>query len=148
MTPQDFLTKALNSAHAGGHLWPEFAACEAALESAWGESKLCRLANNLFGQKQGHTTEGAETISIPTREYLHGQWVVVDAEWPKFPEWSASFSARMKLLRALNAYSPAVNAETGEDFVRAVSKVWATDPERGNKVLAIHAKHFKNGQIQ
>ncbi len=34
MTETEFLAKACAAARAAGHVWPEFAACEAALESA------------------------------------------------------------------------------------------------------------------
>ncbi len=57
-TPQDsFLRQASAAARAAGHIFPDYAACEAALESTWGRSRLAREANNLFGQK-----ESAEAI--------------------------------------------------------------------------------------
>jgi flagellum-specific peptidoglycan hydrolase FlgJ len=146
MTPDEFLKQAEAAAIAAGHVWPKFAACEAALESAWGESKLCRMANNLFGQKSGFTTKEAEIIEIPTREFLKGQWVVVPAKWPKFADWSSSFAARMELLRAKSVYAPALAAATGYDFVSEVSKIWATDPKRGDKVLSIYRKHYNGGE--
>ena len=152
MTPVDFLTKALAGATASGHAWPEYAACEAALETGWGGSGLCQRANNLFGQKQGPQTAGLPTITIPTREFIHGQWVVVDAVWPVFASWADSFSARMELLTALAGeypnYAAALAASNGEDFVTEVSKTWSTDPTRGAQVLAIHRRHFVNGAVQ
>lgn len=143
MTPSEFITKAVSAAREAGHIFPEYAACEAALESAWGTSKLCRMANNLFGQKAGFSTQGFPTIDIPTREFLNGAWVVVPAKWPCFPAWGDSFRARMELLKRKSAYKPALEATDGESFVREVSKVWATDPERGNKVLSIYRKHIR-----
>jgi len=142
MTPKDFLSKAVAAAREAEHPWPEYAACEAALESAWGESGLCKRANNLFGQKQGFSTQGAEIIHIPTREYINHEWITVDAAWPCFPSWTESFRARMRLLRGKGAYNKALAATTGEEFVTEVSKVWATDPKRGDKVLAIYHAHF------
>lgn len=133
MTKQDFFAKAYPAAIASGHIWPEYAICEAALESAWGESKLARVAQNLFGQKKGK--ENFPVISIPTKEYLKGRWEVVEAQWPAFPSWEVSFRERMALLRRNPAYAHALESATGEEFVREVSKVWATDPKRADSVL-------------
>lgn len=142
----EFLTQAVAAARQGGHIFPEMAACEAALESGWGLSRLARIANNLFGQKQnrGHT-QGIGTLTLPTREYLHGRWVTVDAFWVKFPDWAAAFAGRMAILRALSAefpaYDHALHAATPEQFVQLVSERWSTDPERARKVLSIYDEH-------
>lgn len=167
MVPKEFLERAIQAAHAVEHPWPDYAACEAALESAWGESKLSVQANNLFGQKQGFTTMGVETISIPTHEVLSADKVktadpqsflkapelrsdgrydcVVAAIWPKFANWEGSFSARVHLLQALHSYSRAIAATSGTDFIRRVSQVWSTDPLRADKVLAIYDRHVAGG---
>lgn len=146
MKPEEFLPKAVEAAKAGGHLFPEYAACEAALESAWGESTLCKEANNLFGQKAGPWTQGLAQIELPTHEWVHGVLVPTVAYWPKFPDWAASFAARMALLKGAEAkyphYHVALNAGGGEEFVKQVSQTWSTDPARADKVLVIHQKHF------
>jgi flagellum-specific peptidoglycan hydrolase FlgJ len=146
-TLQDnFLRNASAAARAAGHIFPEYAACEAALESTWGQSRLAREANNLFGQKQSaNDNDGAATIAIPTQEFLHGRWVTVIAHWARFTDAAACFRARMALLRRLQhsypAYARAVAATTGEAFVEEVSRAWSTDPQRAAKVLAIHRQH-------
>ena len=141
-----FLNRACHAARAGGHVFPEYAACEAALESGWGRSRLAVEANNLFGQKQSHpAVAGTETLAMPTREYLHGHWMTVAANWVKFPGMAECFGARMELLRRLAGsypeYRAALEAATGEQYVMAVSKRWSTDPERAGKVLAIYDAH-------
>jgi flagellum-specific peptidoglycan hydrolase FlgJ len=143
---EDFLYKAYLAASDGGHIFPEHAACEAALESAWGESELAVEANNLFGQKQSHPPlKETETIMLMTREYLRKQWVRVPANWVKFRDWDECFRARMDLLERLSNgyphYAAALAATNGEDFAREVSMSWSTDPLRADKVLAIHAAH-------
>ena len=142
----DFLARAVTAARQGGHIFPEMAACEAALESGWGLSRLARVANNLFGQKQDRgRNEGIGTLALPTREYFHGRWVVVDAFWVKFPDWAAAFAGRMEILRALSsqfpAYAHALRAANPEQFVQLVSERWSTDPERARKVLSIYDEH-------
>ena len=147
MNKEAFIVKAVPAAVASGHIWPLFAVCEAALESAWGESTLAREALNLFGQKQGGSTEGYATIELPTHEFLNGAWVTVHATWPKFPSWEASFRARMELLNRLPAlYGVALGAATGDEFVREVSKHWATDPQRADNVLAIYRANWNDLQ--
>ncbi len=141
-----FFKRAVAAARQGGHIFPEMAACEAALESGWGLSRLAVEANNLFGQKQDRgRTEGIGTLALPTREYLDGRWVVVEAHWVKFPDWAAAFAGRMEILRALSpefpAYEHALHATSGRQFVELVSRRWSTDPARAGKVLSIYDAH-------
>jgi flagellum-specific peptidoglycan hydrolase FlgJ len=142
----DFLYKAFLAANAAGHVFPEHAACEAALESGWGQSRLALEANNLFGQKQSHPpVKGTETLVLPTEEYVKKQWVTVSAKWVKFSRWQDCFKARMDLLERLSDgyphYAAALVARTGDDFAREVSISWSTDPQRAAKVVAIHSAH-------
>jgi flagellum-specific peptidoglycan hydrolase FlgJ len=144
----EFLRKASDAAKAAGHIFPDYAACEAALESGWGMSRLAADANNLFGQKQSHPAlAGTETVSLPTREYLHGAWTMVQAEWVRFSGWQACFTERMNLLRSLHGayphYAAALAAKTGEEFISEVSKSWSTDPQRAGKVLSIYDTHHQ-----
>lgn len=141
-----FLARAYRAARAAHHIFPAYAACEAALESGWGRSQLAVEANNLFGQKQSHPPlAGTETIVMPTREFLHDHWMTVSANWAKFPDWSECFGVRMALLerlaRAYPHYAAALKAATGEQYVTAVSLSWSTDPERAGKVLAVYDAH-------
>jgi flagellum-specific peptidoglycan hydrolase FlgJ len=141
-----FLKKASELAKQAGHIWPDYAACEAALESGWGRSGLTVKANNLFGEKQSHPPlPGTGTLQLPTREFLHGAWVTVNAEWVVFPDWAASFRTRMDRLHRLAneypAYGKALAATTGEEFVRQVSISWSTGPERAEQVLAVYQQH-------
>ena len=145
-TPQDtFLRQASDAARAAGHIFPEYAACEAALESTWGQSRLAREANNLFGQKQSVESIASGTLALPTQEFLHGRWVTVVAQWARFADQAACFRARMALLRRLQhsypAYARALAAGNGEVFIEEVSRTWSTDPQRAQKVLAIHRQH-------
>lgn len=155
MTPQEFLDKAYKAAVDSGHIFPEFAACEAALESAWGNSKLCILGNNLFGQKSGFSSKEFPVIEMPTKENVDlnkdgridpSEVVTVKSNWAKFPDWATAFRERMELLQRLAPrflhYGNALNAKTGREFVTEVSKSWSTDPLRATKVLAIYDRHF------
>jgi flagellum-specific peptidoglycan hydrolase FlgJ len=149
-TPQDtFLRQASAAARAAGHIFPDYAACEAALESTWGQSRLAREANNLFGQKQSEEAPSgiaaAGVLTMPTQEFLHGRWVTVTAHWACFVDQAACFRARMALLLRLEhsypTYARALAATTGETFIEEVSRAWSTDPQRAQKVLAIYRQH-------
>ncbi|MDE2098738.1 MAG: glucosaminidase domain-containing protein [Patescibacteria group bacterium] len=150
MTPSQFFSLAIPAAIQGGHIWPDYAACEAAEESThrddpsnWALSKLAIQGNNLFGMKApSHPPEGwaYPTLDLPTYEVVGGEEVAVAHQfWPIFPDWATAFKERMALLRRLSVYAPALAASSGPAFVVAVSKVWATDPNRAANVLAIMA---------
>lgn len=153
MTPEAFFAKAVPLAIAAGSRFPGYQCCEAAEESAWGESELARLANNLFGQKQGHTTSGQPSIVLPTHEFVGGRLTPALGRFVKFSSWQASFAGRMDLLEALaeerlpsgalrfQGYAAALDAFTGEDFIRNVSTDWSTDPNRAQTVLDIYDAH-------
>lgn len=142
----DFLRSATDAAASGGCPWPEFVACEAALESGFGKSTLAREDNNLFGMKQ-HKHPVYGTASLPTEEFLQQHWVRVNADWVKYPTLADCFADRMATLRRLapgfEHYAAALSATDGPTFIREVSKTWSTDPNRAQKVLDIY-RRWKN----
>ena len=136
-----FIESATLAAKDAGHLFPEYAAAEAALESKFGTSQLCAKHNNLFGMKQ-HRKPVYETVTIPTREWNGTEFVTVVAKWIKYPSWKESFTDRMDTLKRLSdlyplTYGAALDASNGEEFIQKVSKTWSTDPKRADKVLKV-----------
>ena len=143
MTEQqrEFLVKAAAAAKQAGHVFPEMAACEAALESGFGKSGLATEDNNLFGMKQ-HKHPIYGTHVLPTKEFENGEWEQVQASWIHYPGWPDCFTDRMATLQRLaNAYphySAALNAKDRDSYIEEVSKTWSTDPQRAAKVKAIY----------
>ena len=143
MTPEQkaFLLEAAAAATKAGHIFPQMAACEAALESAYGQSLLAVQDSNLFGMK-AHLHEVFNTHVLPTREFENGEWIVVDAKWIHYPDWASCLADRMSTLKRLSPYLPhyaaALAATDPETYIAEVSQSWATDPNRGAKVLAIY----------
>lgn len=137
------LQRYADAARRAGHIWPEYAACEAVLESNWGNSRLARDYHNLFGQKcpAAGPPPGVLRATMETEEFIHGRWIEVMATWLWFTSEDDSFRHRMQLLRSLSCYAPALLARSGEEFVTEVSRVWATDPLRAQKVLEIYRVH-------
>ena len=138
-----FLAKASAAASAANHVFPDMAACEAALESGFGRSGLATLDNNLFGMKQ-HKHPIYETHILPTKEFENGQWITVQAQWIHYPDWASCFLDRMATLERLapfagfEHYKAALEAKDAETYVREVSAKWSTDPNRADKVLGIY----------
>lgn len=139
-----FLDRAALCAAKAGHIYPSMAACEAALESRYGSSELAIRDSNLFGMKQhAHPVYG--THALPTNEFEKGQWVEVTALWIHYPDWNSCFLDRMatleRLSNALPHYRAALDAKDEETYIREVSKSWATDPARADKVIAVYREY-------
>jgi flagellum-specific peptidoglycan hydrolase FlgJ len=141
LTQQEWIVSTAEAAKAAEHIWPMMAACEAALESAFGTSALAREGLNLFGMKV-HIHEQYGVLSLPTREFEQGSWVTLNAEWVKYPTLADCFEDRMETLRRLAHayphYAAALAAADQETYVREVSQTWSTDPQRADKVLSIY----------
>ena len=142
---RDFLDRASAEAVKASHPFPQMAACEAALESSWGNSQLAREGNNLFGMKQ-HAHPVCGTINLPTREFLDGKWMACTSQWVVYPDWASCFADRLATLQRLsNAYphyKAALDAQDPETFVRQVSMTWSTDPQRAEKILSIYREYI------
>lgn len=141
---KQFLDQAAAQAKLASHPFPEMVACEAALESGWGNSALAKDANNLFGTKQ-HKNPIFDTFNLPTKEFLNGEWEVVNAEWVKYPDQAACFADRLSTLERLASvyphYKAALEAQDAETYIRQVSQTWSTDPQRAEKVLSIFKEY-------
>ena len=155
MTPEqaDFIKRARDEAIRANHPFPIMAACEAALESSYGTSLLARQSNNLFGMKQ-HSHPIYETMNLPTREFIkdRGGWVVVMADFVKYPDWRACFADRLVTLERLSGsyphYATALAAPDAITYVSEVSATWSTDPYRASKCLAIYREFLKDNPPQ
>lgn len=147
---RQFLMRATAEATKANHPFPEMAACEAALESTWGNSELAREDCNLFGMKQ-HSHPIYGTHNLPTREFVGVEkdtdavkdgWITVTARWVHYPDWASCFADRLATLERLsNAYphyKAALEAKDPETYILEVSRTWATDPGRAQKVLALY----------
>jgi flagellum-specific peptidoglycan hydrolase FlgJ len=147
MTPKqkEFVLTAAIAAKTAGHVFPEIAACEAALESSYGNSLLALQDLNLFGMKQ-HRHPVFGTANLPTREFEHGKWFATTAAWVVYPNLGACFADRMATLERLAPeypnYASALDAKDAASYVTVVSKSWSTDPDRAKKVIAIYQEAF------
>lgn len=114
---------------------------QAALESAWGNSQLARMANNLFGIKAGPSWYGA-VLELPTREWDKKRgWYAITAKWRKYPSWSECIVDYANLIARLSWFKDALNhLENADSFLKALlpspprKPGWATDPNYFDKV--------------
>lgn len=142
---KEFVLTAAIAAKTSGHIFPEMAACEAALESSYGRSLLALQDLNLFGMKQ-HRHPVFGTHNLPTREFEQGKWLATTAAWVTYPDLKACFTDRMSTLERLAPvyphYAAALDAKDAIAYVTEVSKTWSTDPKRADKVLEIYKECF------
>lgn len=110
---------------------------QAILESSWGSSGLATEGFNLFGIKADASWHGA-TISMPTKEYVHGQAVNVMAAFRRYADWLGSINDHAAFLVANHRYAPAFMTSNGEAFARAIATAgYATDPNYAASLIAI-----------
>jgi len=111
---------------------------QAALESAWGESKLTSLGNNLFGIK-GKGDAGSGTYL--TKEFVDGKYIQIEAEFAHYSTWGASVAAHTSLLLK-SRYAP---FRAAKSYVEAAQKLhecgYATDPKYPEKLIGLIEKY-------
>ena len=114
---------------------------QAALESAWGESGLTKAGNNLFGIKADSRWRG-QTLTMNTKEFIKGQWVVVPALWRKYPSWQDSIDDHAAFLRRNPRYKACFACANAPAFARALAQAgYATDPAYADKVIIMMKQH-------
>ncbi len=142
MTKEEFIaaaTAAAQASSATSGFPPGVAVAQAALESAWGNSELARVANNYFGIK---ARPGREAIELPTFEYVDGAPARVPAKFAKYASTAECFADRDRMITLLSAYREArAVAGDPEAFTRALARHWATDPHYAEKLLYVYRVH-------
>ena len=114
---------------------------QAALESGWGESGLARKGRNLFGVKADASWKG-DILTMQTKEFLNGSWVVVTARWRKYSNWQRALDDHAAFLKNNKRYAECFQCQSGVDFAQAVAKAgYATDPRYAYKLISIIEKH-------
>ena len=144
MNPTEFIMRltpgAVASAKSSG-IPASITVAQAALESAWGESALSRLGNNLFGIKADGRWRG-DTLSLQTREFIDGKWMYVLAKWRKYTNWQSSIEDHGSFLSKNPRYSECFKCQTSDSFAHALSlSGYATDPNYPDKLIGLIRQH-------
>jgi lysozyme len=104
-------------------------------ESAWGQSGLAAQYHNLFGIKGSGP---AGSASLPTQEYLNGQWVTIDAQFRAYHNDAESIADHAELLATSGYYTRAMADRAVPDaFANDLTGVYATDPNYGANLIAL-----------
>ena len=121
---------------------PSITAAQAILESGWGSSELAKAPNNnLFGIKDSEDWNG-EIVTVPTQEYVNGDYITVNAAFRKYTSWNDSVVDHAKFFTSTewrkNNYRKVVN-ET--DYRVAAQELknagYATDPSYPGKLIRL-----------
>lgn len=131
-----FINKVKDSAIQGQREYGVLASltlAQAILESNWGKSSLSKNANNIFGIKADKYWKGAY-MEFPTKEYLNGKWVTVNAKFRRYSSIDESIQDHTIFLT-----KPRYKNVIGQtDYKKATYEIWkagyATDPNYPNKL--------------
>lgn len=114
---------------------PSIVAAQAVLESGWGQSTLAINGNNLFGIKGRYN---GNYIVMPTLEFINGQWITVNAEFRKYPNWDASVEDHGSFLNVNPRYAGLLGVEDYRTVARMLQEAgYATDPQYAEKLINI-----------
>jgi flagellum-specific peptidoglycan hydrolase FlgJ len=109
------------------------------LESDWGRRGMGE-ANNYFGIK---ARAGEPSVTLETTEFVNGKPVKVAQQFRKYDSMADSFADHARLIvdRTSNGqkiYAAALSHPNDPiAFARALTGVYATDPQYGDKLVAI-----------
>lgn len=145
MTTSTYLNSIKSGAIEGWHshqIAPSITGAQAALESGWGTSSLAKPPyNNNFGIKASSDWSG-RTVSMPTREWLNGQYVTINASFRAYD--SIADSVRDHAAFFTNTdwrkehYKHVVGEKDYKKSARALQNAgYATDPSYATKLINI-----------
>lgn len=135
--------KAVQSQPSLGGLFPSVIIAQAALESAWGQSRLAADYNNYFGVKASSTQyspawnpKTSPSVNLDTLEYSNG-YNTENATWRVYKSLADSMRDRNALVSTNPRYASALVADSPRKQVEAMkSGGYATDPKYVDKIMA------------
>ena len=112
---------------------------QAILETGWGKHTI-GAAKNLFGIK-GRGPAGS--VRAPTREFINGQWVTVNADFAKYDSFEQSISEHARFFLRNRRYARALQFKTDPNtFAREIHKAgYATAPDYADQLIALMQRH-------
>lgn len=118
---------------------PIIVVAQACLESRYGESKLAKEANNLFGIKAFASWKG-QKYSISTNEWEKGKKITIIADFRKYDTLELCLADYCKLISTSKYYKEA--RDNCKDYLGYAKglKAWATDPDYITKLIDVARK--------
>lgn len=112
---------------------------QAILETGWGKHTIGD-AKNLFGIKgQGP----AGSVLAPTKEYINGKWVTVNAKFAKYDSYEQSITEHAKFFLRNRRYAKAMQVKGNpDDFARAIHQAgYATAPNYADVLISLMKRY-------
>ena len=108
---------------------------QAIVETGWGKHTIGD-AKNLFGIK-GRGPAGS--VRAPTREYVNGKWITVDADFAKYDSFEQSITEHARFFLRNRRYARALQFKNDPDaFAREIHKAgYATGPDYAEKLIQL-----------
>jgi hypothetical protein len=108
---------------------------QAILETGWGKHTI-GPAKNLFGIK-GKGPAGS--ISVPTREFVNGRWITVQANFAKYQSFEQSIAEHARFFLRNKRYAKALAVKNdAEAFAREIHKAgYATGPTYADDLISL-----------
>jgi Uncharacterized protein conserved in bacteria (DUF2272)/Mannosyl-glycoprotein endo-beta-N-acetylglucosaminidase/Putative peptidoglycan binding domain len=112
---------------------------QAIIETGWGKHTI-GSAKNLFGIK-GKGPAG--TVRVPTREFVNGTWVTIEADFAKYDSFAQSITEHARFFLKNKRYKAALKGKDDPDaFARAIQKAgYATAPDYADQLIKVMKAH-------
>lgn len=137
--PADIIQAAMDSADAylDAYIWPSVTLAQWALESNYGKS-MPKGSNNPFGIK---AKPGQQSVDAMTWEVIDGKRVNMKQSFRKFVSLEVAFMVHNHLLATSKYYKKARAAKSAPAFAKALTGIYATDPQYDAKLRSIMGKY-------
>ena len=130
--------KGVKEAQAHG-LFPSVTYAQYVMESGWDGSTLSEKYNNAFGIKADSSWTG-RVVTLPTKEYINGEYVTVNANWRVYDDINQSVRDRTQFLLENSRYTEGgvFRASNYAEQCRALQNSgYATDPNYASLLISI-----------
>ena len=120
-------------------LFPSVTYAQYVMESGWDGSTLSETYNNAFGIKADSSWTG-RIVTLPTQEYINGEYVTVNANWRAYDDINDSVRDRTQFLLENPRYTEGgvFRAKNYADQCRALQNSgYATDPNYASLLISI-----------
>src|SRR5580765_1780326 len=128
---------AIQSMHDSG-IKESITLAQAAVESSWLTSQLAIQAKNVFGIKATSSWTG-KILAMPTKEYVNGHIVTVDANWRCYDSYAASLAdhANFFVVNPRYAKALAVKGDAAQFAAAIQAAGYSTNPGYADLLMAI-----------
>ncbi len=142
MKPADFFSRIALAAKSYAGIPASVTMAQAAIESSWGESELCKMGNALFGIKVTPDWHG-DVVVLPTHEDKpDGTRIIVPGRFRAYSSWYESVIDHAQFLRSNPRYAHALGITDPAAFAKAIAAAgYSTNPKYADLIMEIIKEH-------